>query len=267
MKQWGSEYQTFEYQKHLKFRFQMVWHSNGRCMGYVLCNRPTIQIPDMCKRKQDGVHLSCIQMVGLSSIQIAFENQTIWHPNSFGPIKYQTSLVFDHHRTEHFGPLTGFFQSGFHTTIWLPDTNLPLFRWLVFWIYLVKSWQFCDWHSGLILCDQISKILLRFLAHWKLNIRAGFFFRRFLGILASVGVCGVTNDQIRYNTVTARFPNAFGWSMAFCLRSRPFEIRINKLAPKKSLAYVVLFKVAAVLCSDFDSIDVNPVIWVVRYLG
>ena len=29
-----------------KFGFQMVWYSNGRSMGYVLCTRPTIWIPD-----------------------------------------------------------------------------------------------------------------------------------------------------------------------------------------------------------------------------
>ena len=43
----------------------------------------TIQIPDQFTRKQDGVHLSGIQMVGLSSIQMAFEYQTIWHLTSF----------------------------------------------------------------------------------------------------------------------------------------------------------------------------------------
>ena len=35
-----------------------------------------------------------IQMVGLSSIQMAFENQTIWHPTSFWPFKYQSSSSF-----------------------------------------------------------------------------------------------------------------------------------------------------------------------------
>ena len=45
-------------------------------------------------RKQDVVHLSSIQMVGLSGIQMAFENQTIWHPTSFRPFEHQASLVF-----------------------------------------------------------------------------------------------------------------------------------------------------------------------------
>ena len=78
----------------LKFRFQMVQYSDGRSMGYVLCTTPTIQIFDLYIRKQDGIHLSIIQMVGLSSIQMTFQNQTFWHPTSFRPFKYQTSLVF-----------------------------------------------------------------------------------------------------------------------------------------------------------------------------
>ena len=71
----------------LKFRFQMVRYSNGRSMDYVLCTRPTIQIPDQYISKQDGLHLSIIQMVGLSGIKMACENQTIWHPTSFQPFE------------------------------------------------------------------------------------------------------------------------------------------------------------------------------------
>ena len=68
--------------------------SNGWSMGYVLCTTPTNQIPDQYIRKADGNHLSGIQMVGLSSILVAFENQNIWHPTSFQPFVYQTSSVF-----------------------------------------------------------------------------------------------------------------------------------------------------------------------------
>ena len=60
----------------LKFGFQKVRYSNGPS-SCVLCSRRTIQIPDQCIRKQDGVHLSSIQMVALSCNQMAFENQTI----------------------------------------------------------------------------------------------------------------------------------------------------------------------------------------------
>ena len=63
-------------------------------MGYVLCTRLTILIPDQYVRKQDGINFSGIQMVGLSSIQLAFKKWTIWHPTSFQPFEYQTSLVF-----------------------------------------------------------------------------------------------------------------------------------------------------------------------------
>ena len=59
-------------------------YSNGQSMGYVLFTRLTIQLPD-------GVHLSGIQMVGLSGIQMALKNQTIWHPTSFRPSEYLTS--------------------------------------------------------------------------------------------------------------------------------------------------------------------------------
>ena len=46
----------------------MVQYSNGQFMGFVLCTSLTIIIPDQYIRKQDGTHLSGIQMVGLSSI-------------------------------------------------------------------------------------------------------------------------------------------------------------------------------------------------------
>ena len=48
----------------------MVWYSNGRFMSNVLCARLTIPILDQYIRKQDGAHLSGIQMVGLYGIQI-----------------------------------------------------------------------------------------------------------------------------------------------------------------------------------------------------
>ena len=73
------------------FEYHTFWNSdfNGLSMGYVLYTRPAIQIPN-----HDGVHFCGIQMVGLCGIQMAFENQIIWHPTSFRPLKYQTSLVF-----------------------------------------------------------------------------------------------------------------------------------------------------------------------------
>ena len=40
----------------------MIWYSNGQSMGYALCTRPTILMRDQYIRKQDGVHLSGIQM-------------------------------------------------------------------------------------------------------------------------------------------------------------------------------------------------------------
>ena len=48
-----------------------------RPMCYVLCIRLTIQVPDQYMIKQDGIHLSSIQMAGLSGIQMAFKYQTI----------------------------------------------------------------------------------------------------------------------------------------------------------------------------------------------
>ena len=38
--------ETFEYPTCWEFGFQIVWYSNGRLICYVLCSRPTIQIPD-----------------------------------------------------------------------------------------------------------------------------------------------------------------------------------------------------------------------------
>ena len=48
----------------------MDGYSNGQPIYYALYTRPTIPIPDLNIRKQDGVHLS--------SIQMAFKYQTIW---------------------------------------------------------------------------------------------------------------------------------------------------------------------------------------------
>ena len=59
---------------------QIVRYSSGWPMCYVLCTWVTIQTPDQYIRKQDGTHLSGIQMT--------FKYQTIWHPASFQPLEY-----------------------------------------------------------------------------------------------------------------------------------------------------------------------------------
>ena len=64
--------------------------SPPRFMCYVLCIRPhplEYQIRTWC------IHLSSNQLIRLSSIQLAFKLQTIWHPNSFRPFQCQTILV------------------------------------------------------------------------------------------------------------------------------------------------------------------------------
>ena len=93
--QWGSEYRSLKYQKHLNTKLFGVWISN--CLVFkcfVLCSRPTIQIPDPYIRKQVGVDWSSIQMVRLSGIQIAIEYWAIWQQTSFQPFKYRSSLLF-----------------------------------------------------------------------------------------------------------------------------------------------------------------------------
>ena len=74
----------------------MAWNQIvGLCaMSYVLESRPTILIFDQYIRKQNGIHLSGIQMLGLSSIQMAIEYRTIWYPTFIQPFDYQTCLVF-----------------------------------------------------------------------------------------------------------------------------------------------------------------------------
>ena len=74
-----------------------IWLSRFLTFGFqisdfALCSRLTIQILDQNIRKQDGVHMSGIQMVLLSSIQMAFKYWTIWHPTSFWPFQYQTNF-------------------------------------------------------------------------------------------------------------------------------------------------------------------------------
>ena len=84
----------------LKFGIQMVQNSNGSvfkrsvyglCPMYIL-DQPFEYVLDQYIRKQDFVHLLGIQMVGLFGIQMAFENQTIWHPTSFPPFEFQKHL-------------------------------------------------------------------------------------------------------------------------------------------------------------------------------
>ena len=58
-------------------------------MAYILCTRSTIPVQDQYIQKQDGVHLSGNQMVGLSSIQMALENWTI-----------DIQPLFDHSNTQ-----------------------------------------------------------------------------------------------------------------------------------------------------------------------
>ena len=75
--QWGSEYWPFEYRKHLNTRLFEARISNGLVFKwsfhyYALCTRLTIWIPDQYIRKQNGFHLSGIQMVGRSVIQMSF---------------------------------------------------------------------------------------------------------------------------------------------------------------------------------------------------
>ena len=64
--------------------------SNGWSMGHVLCTRPTIQIPDQYIRKQDGVYLSSIKMIGLLGIQMELKNR--------GPFGIQP--LFNHSNTK-----------------------------------------------------------------------------------------------------------------------------------------------------------------------
>ena len=111
--------------KFLKFRFQIVWYSNGWYMGYILCTRPTIQITDQCIRKQDGIHLSGTQTVGLFHIQMTLKNQTIWHPWP----EYQISSLFG-------SPLSNNHPNSRHlNTVVLVSGNqvTSLFEWWTLW--------------------------------------------------------------------------------------------------------------------------------------
>ena len=75
----------------MKFGFLMVQYSIGRSMGYVLCTRLTIGIPDQNIRKQDGTHLSGIQMLGC----LAFKWHSKTRPFGIQPLYYHlnTRLV------------------------------------------------------------------------------------------------------------------------------------------------------------------------------
>ena len=75
----------------------MVQYSNGRSSGYVICTRPTAQIPNQYIRKQDGVHLSGIQMVELSSIQMALKNRTFGIQHLFDYLNTRLDQISDSH--------------------------------------------------------------------------------------------------------------------------------------------------------------------------
>ena len=82
-------------------------NSNGRSMpmGYALCTKPTIQILNQYIRKQDGVHLSGIQMVELSgiqmvelsSIQMALKNRTFGIQHLFDYLNTRLDQISDSH--------------------------------------------------------------------------------------------------------------------------------------------------------------------------
>ena len=87
--QWGSEYQTF-------------WGSNFKCfgnqtVGLLVMSYVLIQILDQYIRKQDGVHLSGIQMVELSSIQMALKNRTFGIQHLFDYLNTRLDQISDSH--------------------------------------------------------------------------------------------------------------------------------------------------------------------------
>ena len=85
--------ETFEYQTFWKSDFK--WFAIQMVGLYAMsCTRPTIQIAHQYIKNQDGVYLSCIQIVGAVRIQMAFEYQNIWHPTLFGPFENWRCLGF-----------------------------------------------------------------------------------------------------------------------------------------------------------------------------
>ena len=74
--QWGYEYWSFEYRKHLNTVLLVIKNVHLCALSYVLDQPFKYQ-----KRKQDG---TSIQMVGLSDIQMALDHRTIWILESLG---------------------------------------------------------------------------------------------------------------------------------------------------------------------------------------
>ena len=68
--------------EHLDWNFPQQFYNQLE----LLFTRPNIQIPDQYIRKQDGVHLSSIQMV--------FKYWTIWHPTSFQHLNTNLVSIF-----------------------------------------------------------------------------------------------------------------------------------------------------------------------------
>ena len=92
---------------HLTTKLFEVRISNGlvfKWSGYVLC---PMYLTNQYLKKQDGVHLSGFQMVGLAAIQMASKYWTIWHPISFQPFEYQTIRYSDPQCIRRNGNLNG----------------------------------------------------------------------------------------------------------------------------------------------------------------
>ena len=72
---WIWMLETFEYQTFWSSDFEwfVIQIVGQYSIGYVICAILTIWTPDQYIRKQDGVHLSGIQMFGLFGIQMAFK--------------------------------------------------------------------------------------------------------------------------------------------------------------------------------------------------
>ena len=145
------------------------------------CTRPTIWILDQYLRNQDGIHLSGIHMVGLSGIQMVFEYWTIWHPTSFRPFEYWTSLVFRSPLKTDFlflvvKTMTEMLQQCPLLRSWKRIMITPaLFYWysvhglnngLVFGSWL-KQW-FCDWSDHFYNQD-FSPVIGPWLEYWTIQ--------------------------------------------------------------------------------------------------
>ena len=82
--------------ENIKISNVQIWKRKTKniCLQTTIYTSGNACVPVHRYHGNHGIHLSCIQIVGLPGIQMAFDYWTIWHPTSFRPFEYWTTCKY-----------------------------------------------------------------------------------------------------------------------------------------------------------------------------